>query len=254
MRTAFRYLLLLTLLAACAPVAPAAPTLPPAQPGPHGLGEPFLSAWRGAGGEDIGAPRTPPLWIDDYQVQLFAGHQIVAVDGSHAVVEPLAAGWEARYPADLLALPAAAQRASIALADGQSALARPLAPLSLLIRAPGYSGPARLQLYDAELRPAGGLELLVADGRAGVELLPRGRLGPQWASLTINGQTAGARAALFTLEAVTELHSGQADLDALVPRLGGFLAQDVVTYELNGAPVRGYRSPDNPLLWLRDHV
>lgn len=257
MRTACRHSLVITLLAllaACAPAAPLSPTVAPVQPGPHGLAEPFLGAWLAAGGAALGPPRTPPLWIDDYQVQLFAGHQITAVDGSHAVVEPLAAGWEARYPAELLERPAAPQRASLALAEGQSALARPLAPLRVLIRAPGYSGPARLQLYDSALRPTGSVELLVADGKASVELLPRGRLGPQWALVTIGGQTAGARAALFTLDAVTELQSGQPDLDALLPRLRDFLAQDVVAYELNGAQVRGYRSPDNPLLWLRDHV
>jgi hypothetical protein len=39
-----------------------------------------------------------------------------------------------------------------------------------------------------------------------------------------------------------------------LPRVREFLARDVVAYELDGVPVRGYRSPDNPLLWLRDHV
>lgn len=254
MRLVQRLLLLLVLLApaACAPWPPQAAT--DATPGPHGLVEPFLSAWRRAGGEAVGAPRTPPLWIDDYQVQLFERHLITAVSGGAATAEPLEPGWEARYPAELLVLPASPLRASVALADARRPVAEPLAPFALLVRVPGYSGPARLALYDGALRPAGGADVQIVEGRGTAELLPRGRLGPQWAVLTVDGRIAGARSAAFTLDAVTSLSTGQPDLDALYPRLRGFMAEAAVSYELNGATVRGYRSPDNPLLWLRDHV
>ncbi len=254
LRPVLRAALLLCLaavLGACMPTSPM-PVSPTS--GPHGLSEPFLSAWRQAGGDAIGAPLTPPLWIDDYQVQLFAGHIITAIDGDSAVVEPLEPGWEQQYPADLLQLPAAPQRASLTIADGHDAVAAPLAPITVTVRAPGYSGPARLQLYDSSLRQAGAVEVTLEEGRAVATVLPRGRLGPQWAALTIDGQLAGARSALFILDAVTELSTGQPDLDALYPRLRQFIAADLVSYELNGATVRGYRSPDNPLLWLRDHV
>lgn len=33
----------------------------------------------------------------------------------------------------------------------------------------------------------------------------------------------------------------------------GFLAADTIDLVIDGAPVRGYRSPDTPALWLRDH-
>lgn len=33
----------------------------------------------------------------------------------------------------------------------------------------------------------------------------------------------------------------------------GFLSQDVVEILFDGRPVRGYRSPDSPALWIRDH-
>jgi hypothetical protein len=257
MRTVHRAILLLALLAllaGCAPTpSPSRPAPSPAA-GPHGLAEPFLSAWRDAGGEAIGQPRTPPLWIDDYQVQLFAGHSITAVSGGSAVVEPLQPGWEAGYPAELLQLPAAPLRASVSVAGGQGATAAPLAPLAVTVRAPGYAGPAQVRLYDAAMRPAGAAELQVADGRGAAELLPRGRLGPQWALVVIAGQVAGARSALFTLDAATELRTGDAQLDGLYPRIREFMAKDTVTYQLDGRTVHGYRSPDNPLLWLRDHV
>jgi hypothetical protein len=252
MRTAHRYLLLLALLALVVGCAP----LPPRQadPGPHGLVEPFLGAWRDAGGEALGPPRTPPLWIDDYQVQLFDGHIITAADTRRAVVEPLPAGWEAAYPAELLQLPASPQRASVEIAAGQDTVAQPLTPLRVVVRAPGYAGPARLALYDAALNAAGTLDLQLADGRATAELLPRGALGPQWAVVTVDGQLAGARSSLFTLDAASALRTGQPDLDGLYPRIREFMAEALVSYELDGVTIRGYRSPDNPLLWLRDHV
>ncbi len=241
-------LLLLAILSGCTFV----PT--PVEPGPYGLEEPFLGAWRQTGEATLGPPRTPPLWIDGYHVQLFARHMITAIDSERAVVEALTAGWEARYPPELLAAPAAPYRASIELAPGQPERAPPLRPLTALLRAPGYSGPATLHLYDAALRPAGLLNVSFNEGRGQVELLPRGRLGTQWAVLLIDEAVAGAQSALFTLEAETALVTGDTALDALYPRLRGFMQQAAVSYALNGTIVHGYRSPDNPLLWLRDHV
>ncbi|NTU82723.1 MAG: hypothetical protein HGA45_25695 [Chloroflexales bacterium] len=237
-------LIMLTLTACASAETPGPP--------PYGLVEPFLSAWRHE--ESLGPPLTPPLWVDDYQVQFFIDHLITAVDGSRAVVERKPKGWAGSYPGDLLRLPAAPQRATIALADGQASVAAPLVPIAVSVRAPGYSGPVELRLYDGARGPAGSVALTIADGYGSAEVLPRGRLGPQWAIALIDGQIAGARSALFTLDATTELRTGDAAIDALYPRLRGFMERDAVSYQLSGQTVRGYRSPDNPLLWLRDHV
>ena len=51
----------------------------------------------------------------------------------------------------------------------------------------------------------------------------------------------------------TSLRTGSAALDALVPRVRDFLSHDVSAYVMFGRPVRGYRSPDTPAIWLRDH-
>jgi hypothetical protein len=51
----------------------------------------------------------------------------------------------------------------------------------------------------------------------------------------------------------TSLHSGNPALDALVGRVREFLAHDVSSYVMFGRPVRGYRSPDTPSIWIRDH-
>lgn len=240
-------LLTLVLLTGCAGASDPA--------GPHGIVEPFLRAWRDAGGDSaVGAPLGDPRWIDDYQVQFFQGFSITAVDGARAVSAPLSVGWQARYPDDLLGLSVAPLRASIALADDHDALAQPLIPISATLRLEGYSGPVELRLYDSQMRPAGTVSVQVADGRGVARILPRGRLGPQWAVALVGGQVAGARSKLFTLDATTALTTDDAQINALYPRIHSFMSQDVVSYPLNGGTVRGYRSPDNPLLWLRDHV
>lgn len=238
------------LLAACVPVAP----VPSAEPGPYGIVEPFLSAWRAAGGETVGPPRSAPLWIDGFQTQLFADRSITAVDARRAVAEPLPAGWEATYPADLLTLPAAPERAWIELAPDAAPQAQPLAPLPVEVRIPGYSGPAELRLYAADLQPAGIVTLNLEAGRGTAVVYPRGNPGPQWAVALVGSGIAGARRSLFTLNPVTALHTGQPDFDGLYPRIRSFMERARVQYELNGRTVSGYRSPDNPLLWLRDHV
>jgi hypothetical protein len=51
----------------------------------------------------------------------------------------------------------------------------------------------------------------------------------------------------------TTLRSGNPSLDALVGRIRGFLSHDVSSYVMFGRPVRGYRSPDTPSIWIRDH-
>jgi hypothetical protein len=50
-----------------------------------------------------------------------------------------------------------------------------------------------------------------------------------------------------------ELRSGNARIDLLVPRIRMFLEKDVMSYNMFGRAVRGYRSPDSPSIWLRDH-
>jgi hypothetical protein len=49
------------------------------------------------------------------------------------------------------------------------------------------------------------------------------------------------------------IHSGVSAIDTLVPRIRGFLEKDIAAYDMFGRPVRGYRSPDSPSIWLRDH-
>lgn len=56
------------------------------------------------------------------------------------------------------------------------------------------------------------------------------------------------------ITATTSLSTSDSRLNALLPRIKGFLDQDVSEMNSMGSRVRGYRSPDGPSLWLRDHT
>ncbi|MBL0174466.1 MAG: hypothetical protein IPP94_04220 [Ignavibacteria bacterium] len=51
----------------------------------------------------------------------------------------------------------------------------------------------------------------------------------------------------------TSIRCGDAQLDALYPRIRGFLERSVTEYDLMGARIRGYRTPDAPSIWIRDY-
>lgn len=133
-------------------------------------------------------------------------------------------------------------------------VAGPLVPLAVTIALPGENGPAELQLTDSAGRPAGSWPLELRDGSGQVTVAPRGALGPQQARLVLGGATALSATALFTLEATTTLRTGQPRLDDLYPAIRRVLAGAALAYDLDGVPVHGYRSPDSPLIWLRDHA
>lgn len=159
-------------------------------------------------------------------------------------------GWQKTLPADLRTLPVSPWQTTLEAPD----TAGPLLPITVTLTIPGYNGPAELRLYDGKGRPAGIWATQVRDGAATPVVEGRGALGKQTAVLLIDGRVAGVNAGLFELQAETTLQTGQPRFDELYPRVRAFMEQDVTEYMLDGTHVRGYRSPDNNLLWLRDHT
>ena len=51
----------------------------------------------------------------------------------------------------------------------------------------------------------------------------------------------------------THIQTGDAAINDLYPTIRSFLEQDQVTYTIDAQTVHGYRSPDCPALWIRDH-
>ena len=55
------------------------------------------------------------------------------------------------------------------------------------------------------------------------------------------------------MSAQTYIKSGKQEFDELTPRVQRFLSKDTMDMVIDGEPIRGYRSPDTPAVWLRDH-
>jgi hypothetical protein len=128
----------------------------------------------------------------------------------------------------------------------------PLTPALVYVNVAGYSGPAQLLIFDPAGRTAGAFDVPIAGGYGAVQVQPRGAPGKHWGALFVGGAQVAA-GPLYTLEASTTVQTGVAAFDSLYGRALGFMASDRLSYTLDKALVSGYRSPDSPLLWLRDH-
>jgi hypothetical protein len=225
--------------------------LPPASD--HQLEGDFLRYWqKNDGVRRLGLPLSAAIWLDGRLAQIFSRVRLEQRANQSAGVDRVALpnGWRQRTPGDLLAYAAALQRATLA-APGN---AEPLTPITVTLSVPSYSGPAELRIYDGAAQLAGVWLAQVQNGAASVLIEGRGALGPHQAIVLIDGRIAGASQRLFTLSASTAIATGQPHIDDLYPQLRGFLEQDVAEYALDGYRVRGYRSPDSDLIWLRDHT
>ncbi|PDV98486.1 hypothetical protein A9Q02_22365 [Candidatus Chloroploca asiatica] len=129
----------------------------------------------------------------------------------------------------------------------------PLTPVVVNVNVADYSGPATLLVFDGRGREVGTFSLTLADGFGAVEVLPRGTLGNHWAALFLDDGRQVANGTLYRLDAQTTIETGVVPFDQLYERVAEFMASKRLSYTLDGKPVVGYRSPDSPLLWLRDH-
>lgn len=155
-------------------------------------------------------------------------------------------GWllnEARQPH--------ATRASII---GVNGIQNPLTQITLTIDPAGFRGNAELRVFDGAGRLEG-TQALQFDGTAqNVSWRTSGTLGKHSAALVIDGKIAALNSNVYTLDAQTQVQTGIDAYDQLVPKVREFLTYDVSEYEYKGYKIRGYRSPDSYLIWLRDHM
>jgi hypothetical protein len=246
-------LILALLLPACSPNQPEqARTFPETG---HSLRGDFLRFWeQHDGAQSLGPPISDRIRLDGRETQFFAAAKLESTTrfgiATTVVSVTLAEDWRATVPGALFTRKAASQQAGIA-APRQ---AEPLQAITVTLTIEGYSGPVELHLFDARSQPAGVWPAQIQDGNATLPIEPRGALGPQFALVLIDGRIAAATSNLFTLDAQTTVQTNQPRFDELYPRIRAFMAQDTLTYTLDGFPVHGYRSPDNMMLWLRDHT
>jgi hypothetical protein len=51
----------------------------------------------------------------------------------------------------------------------------------------------------------------------------------------------------------TRIRTGRREFDELYPLVRSFLERDVLDLSIDGLSIRGYRTPDTPSIWIRDH-
>jgi hypothetical protein len=261
----------LCLLAACTsvPIVSAPTPTPAVTPthGPDALGFANGHTLRGAfrdfwtqndGAATLGLPLTEALWVDGVEAQYFERGRLERDPAGTVNISDLGgiSGDEALslLPAHQILRGAAAvpspQRAAIQPIE---ALAQPLQPVRAMLQSEAVSGSATIFWGDRSGRFWSD-SLTLSGPQTEVQHIARGSLGPQGATIMIDGRIAGISSAVYRLDASTAITTGEPRFDELVPRVKAFMDQDVSEYTIDGVKVRGYRSPDNSLLWLRDHV
>ena len=185
--------------------------------------------------------------------QVFRNAILEQAPGRPAAISPLGDAALARVPAHaVLRSPAHLAANEQAELSSVIASAQPLDEITALLETDA-NGTATVFWGDS----AGGLwpqTVQLEDGRAGLHTVARGALGAQGAAIMIGGRIAGVDTAVYQLEAELAIRTGLPRFDELLPRVKAFMEQDISEYRFGAYRVRGYRSPDNPLLWLRDHV
>ncbi|MFD3164823.1 hypothetical protein [Herpetosiphon sp. NSE202] len=219
--------------------------------------EPFLSFWQANGeANSLGNPitetvtETNPLTGKIATMQYFE-QQLLAVDpaSQQTKLSPLGQ-WQASW---LLNGTRQASPIRATLSGPQAALT-PLEQLIIQIDAGTYVGPASLRIVDSAGQLETSQNLNLTGQSQSLKLQAQGALGQHYAVLLIEGKVAAINSSIYQLDARTSIQTGVAAYDTMPSKVEEFLRNDVSSYEYNGYPIRGYRSPDSYLIWLRDHV
>ena len=129
----------------------------------------------------------------------------------------------------------------------------PLQAQTVVLTWPSFQGRVDVTITDAAQVVVMRESVMVGPDAAQIRVLPRGALGE--ATLRVfDGTEVVLTAPIYTLVAQSSVQTSQPIYDEVFRKTVQYLQGSMRSYPLNGQQIRGYRSPDNPLLWLRDHV
>lgn len=136
------------------------------------------------------------------------------------------------------------------------AAAQPLRPLTVTIAIPnGPSGGATLVVADSTGRQIVVTAVLLEYGNATVTIVPRGARGWHTGVVVDSfGQIIAQNTQLYQYEPQTQVVTGIAQYDQFIPAATTIMRGAVLDQQFADMAVHGYRSPDSPLIWLRDYV
>lgn len=138
--------------------------------------------------------------------------------------------------------------------DGQ---VQPLLPVTVRIAiASAPSGDAYLVLTDSTGNPVSTATINLVNGVGTATIVPRGRGGVQradvWSART--GELLARVENIYTLAPQTTVLTGIERYDQFFPQAKHVMDGAWLEIPFGEGTVRGYRSPDSPMIWLRDHV
>ena len=131
---------------------------------------------------------------------------------------------------------------------------QPLTALSYFGTVPAPLDRAVVVYTDAAGRVLSEQEVPANDGTIAFTIMTGGALGPATITIRSGAQVVAGPTIVHSVVADSTLQTDVPVYSDLFTQTTSFLGQSARAYELNGTTVRGYRSPDNPLFWLRDHV
>ncbi len=219
--------------------------------------EPFRSYWQANGeAQQLGNPitetvtETNPLTGQIQTMQYFEQQLLVSDQANQNIMLSPLGLWQANW-----LLNGTRQASSIrANLRGPSSILKPLDQFEIHIDAGSYVGTAILRIFDSAGQLESSHPLNLAGQPQNRNLQAQGALGQHYAVLLIDGKVAAINSSIYQLDASTSIQSGVAAYDTLPNNVRSFLRNDVSTYQYKGYTIRGYRSPDSYLIWLRDHV
>ncbi len=129
----------------------------------------------------------------------------------------------------------------------------PLRIQTLIVTLPQIRGAVEMTITDAAQTVVMRETVVVRADEVSIPVTPRGALGSATLQITQGTHTL-LTAPVYTLVAQSTVQTSQPIYDDVFRQTVRYLQGSMRSYALNGQEVRGYRSPDNPLLWLRDHV
>jgi hypothetical protein len=135
-------------------------------------------------------------------------------------------------------------------------VAQPLTPITVRVAlANTVSGAATLIVADPLGHHIASAFIMLDRGQATTTIIPRGARGPHSANLMLsNGRVIASTPALYTYEPQTMVSTGIERYDQFVPAATTIMRGAILDQPFGEGTVHGYRSPDSPLIWLRDHV
>jgi len=134
---------------------------------------------------------------------------------------------------------------------------QPLMPLLMRVAIPnGPSGDVHLVITDSTGSMVSASTFVLNNGNGETAIIPRGRGGLHRADVwsASSGQLLARVEGVYTLAPRTMVSTGVERYDQFVPKAEQVMGGAWLEIPFGEGTVRGYRSPDSPMIWLRDHV